>query len=134
MASVFQEVNRGSRDAAEVFFNLANDQRVAYRTASGHLVTVRQDPDVEDSTGGIVWETAYLLATFLEGRPDNGLPAPQSSVLELGAVFFLFFPGSPSGSNLLEGGLHGIRSLNAERHIDRPELRPHAALACTRNV
>jgi predicted nicotinamide N-methyase len=85
MASVFQEVNRGSRDAAEVFFNLANDQRVAYRTASGHLVTVRQDPDVEDSTGGIVWETAYLLATFLEGRPDNGLPAPQSSVLELGA-------------------------------------------------
>ena len=85
MASVFQEVNRGSRDAAEVFFDLANDHRVAYRTATGQLVTVRQDPDVQDSTGGIVWETAYLLATFLEGRPANGLPPAQSSVLELGA-------------------------------------------------
>jgi predicted nicotinamide N-methyase len=85
MSSVFQDVSRGGHDAAEVFFNLANENRVAYRTATGQLVTVRQDADIRNSTGGIVWETAYLLATFLEGRPETDLPAPGSAVLELGA-------------------------------------------------
>lgn len=30
------------------------------------MVDIRQDGKVQKHTGGIVWETAFLLATFLE--------------------------------------------------------------------
>jgi hypothetical protein len=30
------------------------------------MVDIRQDREVQKHTGGIVWETAFLLATFLE--------------------------------------------------------------------
>jgi len=44
------------------------------------------------------------------------------------------FSSSKLAFYLLEGRLHSLRALNAERHVDRPKLRAHAALARTRNV
>ena len=82
---VYQDVaGKDTEAAAELFFDLANEGTVSYRcrTTPPKLVTVRQDRDIEDCTGGIVWETAYLLATFLENR---GLIDPKQKVLEVGA-------------------------------------------------
>lgn len=46
--------------------NACNADRVQYKCKGGALVDVKQDRTVKDCTGGIVWETAFLLATFLE--------------------------------------------------------------------
>ena len=58
--AVFQDLVKDG-DAAEVFFELANERRVSYRAPSGALVTVEQDPDVANSTGGIVWLVFFIL-------------------------------------------------------------------------
>jgi len=55
-------------DAAGVFFELANARSVQYRCQSGAKLEIEQDGNIKDCTGGIVWETALLLATYLEGR------------------------------------------------------------------
>ena len=61
---------------------------MAYRSSNLKLpkslshILVRQNPTVESCTGGIVWETSFLLATFLE---TTGLPPRKSRILEVGA-------------------------------------------------
>ena len=60
-------------DAASVFFDLANASAVKYKCRSGTKLVIDQDSNISNCTGGIVWETALLLATFLEGRGVNQL-------------------------------------------------------------
>ena len=82
---IYQELARRDDSAAEeVFFELANEHVVSYRVnnAAASVVTVTQDADIQDSTGGIVWETAYLLATYLEAMAGA---RPGDTVLEVGA-------------------------------------------------
>jgi len=86
-AMIYQDyLQRWRGDAATALFELANLPKVAYRCRNGVQVQVKQDQDIEDCTGGIVWETAYLLATFLEWeicqKADTKAP---KSVLEVGA-------------------------------------------------
>ena len=52
-------------------FELANAPAVAYRCQGGQRITVRQDRTAKVHTGGIVWETAFLLALFLEQRQQR---------------------------------------------------------------
>jgi predicted nicotinamide N-methyase len=60
-------------DAATVFFELANAKTVKYKCKSGARLVIDQDSNIKDCTGGIVWETALLLATYLEGRGIENL-------------------------------------------------------------
>ena len=67
--------------AAEAFFDLANATHVRFPVSRGATVTIRQDPE-NQTTGGCVWETSYLLALWTlrtleprlsnRGRTDNG--------------------------------------------------------------
>mmetsp|Transcript_44627 Transcript_44627/g.100769 ORF Transcript_44627/g.100769 Transcript_44627/m.100769 type:complete len:315 (+) Transcript_44627:3-947(+) len=82
---IYQDLDNSECSASEVFFDLANEMQIKYRLKDrpDTLVSVSQDPGIENSTGGIVWETAYLLATFLE---DKTPPIRKGSrVLEVGA-------------------------------------------------
>ena len=114
-------------DVSEIFFELANASEVAYRLKSAgesrgitsrssdgakeadrgfefqdQIITVRQNSSVQDHTGGIVWETSYLLASYLLERhlgPNQRLcqrairpsantstqPPPLGKVLEIGS-------------------------------------------------
>lgn len=66
-------VEEGS-DVSEVFFELANAPIVGYKLKSSssssldQIVTVHQNSSVQEHTGGIVWETSYLLASYLLER------------------------------------------------------------------
>jgi len=60
-----KEDGDSSYDPAEAFFELANAPLVGYRLAADKLIVVRQDNTNQSHTGGIVWETSYLLASFL---------------------------------------------------------------------
>ena len=75
-----RERNKGA-DSSEFFFELANSGTVRYRGKAGKTLTVQQDRNIDDCTGGIIWETAYLLATYLEAQ--GGLA--KRRVLEVGA-------------------------------------------------
>ena len=115
-------------DVSEIFFELADASEVAYRLKSAgesrgiasssndgakeadgrsvcqkdQTITVRQNSSVQEHTGGIVWETSYLLASYLLERdyvPNQRLcqranrpsantstqPSPLGKVLEIGA-------------------------------------------------
>eukprot|EP00397_Hematodinium_sp_SG-2012_P060552 GEMP01079019.1.p1 GENE.GEMP01079019.1~~GEMP01079019.1.p1 ORF type:complete len:249 (+),score=67.36 GEMP01079019.1:97-843(+) len=66
-----------SQDAATVFFDLAQNDMVSAFLPS---VKVRQDRNTQEHTGGIIWETSYILASYLMEQLTD-----QPSVLELGA-------------------------------------------------
>eukprot|EP01043_Picozoa_sp_COSAG02_P104459 COSAG02_NODE_40455_length_405_cov_1.009804_1_plen_134_part_11 len=77
-------------------FELANAPAVTYRCQGGQHITVRQDRTAKVHTGGIVWETAFLLALFLEQQQQKNNKKKQSQaaapsvvgarhVLEVGA-------------------------------------------------
>ena len=85
--------NKDSEAAADVLsnrlFELANVGDLGFRCRGGAKVSVRQDHDAQVHTGGIVWETAFLLATYLEHQPGT-LPSAtaaggRAKVLELGS-------------------------------------------------
>lgn len=59
--------DKESLDTADKFFELANSPLVCYSIDSTpeKLIKVRQTSNCETHTGGIVWETAYLLANYL---------------------------------------------------------------------
>lgn len=89
MALVYQQYMRDCAedgDATERFFELANSDLFRYATTSGAEVEILQDRKTQAHTGGIVWETAFMLATYLE---KTGISAstkdPNPTVLELGA-------------------------------------------------
>ena len=63
---VLYEPVSGSADAASVFFEMANSNSIEYRCSGGSLLKIKQDRNIKNCTGGIVWETAFLLGTFLE--------------------------------------------------------------------
>lgn len=56
-----------SLETAEKFFELANAPVVSYQidSKSKSLIKIHQNSNCQTHTGGIVWETAYLLAEFL---------------------------------------------------------------------
>lgn len=64
---------------AEAMFEIANASHVGYRIKKGVVVTVRQDLECQEHTGGIVWETSYLLATYLLEHYRNGTLGSTSS-------------------------------------------------------
>lgn len=76
---------------SDFFFEIANEASVRYRCATKYqpIVHVRQDPNIKDCTGGIVWETAFFLATYLEslllGDTENTCAKKWENVLEVGA-------------------------------------------------
>lgn len=81
---IFQDLlSEESADASEIFFEAANEKSVGYRTQTGDVVVVNQNQLVENSTGGVVWETSYFLATFLE--TSDAHRKAGMSVLEVGA-------------------------------------------------
>jgi predicted nicotinamide N-methyase len=78
--------------AAEAFVELANVPIVGFRIQSkkqgGKEVRAIQDGECQTHTGGIVWETAYLLASYLilkAGEVGKGKKCPLGRVLEVGA-------------------------------------------------
>jgi predicted nicotinamide N-methyase len=72
--------------ASEAFFTLANAPVVGYRTVSKQVVNIRQNNTIDNSTGGIVWETGYFLARHLE-HLEVSLPkeVAHRRVMEVGA-------------------------------------------------
>ena len=72
--------------AAETFFDLANAERVRFTVPGGREVTIRQDP-ANQTTGGCIWETSYLLAlhALRELTPRLHATAPKVRCLEVGA-------------------------------------------------
>jgi len=80
----------GGEEGADLFFELANADVVRYRCHGGDL-TISQDRNIEGKgleegvpqTGGIVWETAFLLSIFLVREYANEVR--PGLVLEVGA-------------------------------------------------
>jgi len=83
---------------SQIFFDLANAKYVGYRPKLSlpiPLVTVSQDNACLHHTGGIVWETSYLLASFLESKyskesstiksGDSKINFPLARTLEIGS-------------------------------------------------
>lgn len=84
-----QKRNSNDDDAhlSELFFELANVNQVAYRvtprkqSTSSKALLIQQDTSAcQSHTGGIVWETSYLLANFLLYQKQK-----LGKVLEVGA-------------------------------------------------
>eukprot|EP00985_Skeletonema_marinoi_P012931 scaffold6338_cov102-Skeletonema_marinoi.AAC.2 len=88
-------------DAASIFFELANAQLIGYRVANDlssatendDMVIIKQHSDAKAHTGGIIWETSYLLAAFLSSKfgsedrnkVDGDRECPLGKTLEIGA-------------------------------------------------
>ena len=89
-------------DAASVFFELANAELIGYRVANDSssaneddaMVIIKQHSDAKAHTGGIIWETSYLLANFLlskfgsnidKNNADGKRNYPLGKTLEIGA-------------------------------------------------
>jgi hypothetical protein len=72
-------------NVSSVFFELANSPLVGYQV-DNKMIVIRQDSNCKIHTGGIVWETSYLLAEFLSKKykNENSLP-PLGKTLEIGA-------------------------------------------------
>ncbi|KAL7484510.1 hypothetical protein ACHAW6_010143 [Cyclotella cf. meneghiniana] len=72
---------------SSVFFELANSPLVGYQV-DNNMIVIRQDNNCEIHTGGIVWETSYLLAEFLSkkyGNEHKNSCPPLGKTLEIGA-------------------------------------------------
>ena len=66
--------------AGGYFFELANRDEVVYRCSDGVTkLRVGQDRDIVGCTGGIVWETAFLLSNYLRTHPWSGAASSSSS-------------------------------------------------------
>lgn len=84
-------------EGSELFFELANADIVKYRCRRvSELLTIEQDRDIEGKgqeegvpqTGGIVWETAFLLSMYLlelYDKKNPNRPSPVNSIVEVGA-------------------------------------------------
>lgn len=59
--------DKQSLETSEKFFELANSRVVSYQIDSkpNSIIKIHQNSSCKSHTGGIVWETAYLLAEFL---------------------------------------------------------------------
>ena len=92
-------------DVSAAFFELANASRIAYRlpsnvvrkaispnkqqqtsTSQQSCIVIHQDESAcLQHTGGIVWETCYLLLTYLTTATHDSILPPLGNVLEVGA-------------------------------------------------
>ena len=71
---------------AAYFFDLANSSTISYSVSSQAIVSVTQDPAAVDTTGGIVWESCYLLLGYLLSSPSRCPSLTSlSRCVELGA-------------------------------------------------
>lgn len=72
-----------------LFFEIANAPTVGYRCSNGTVISILQDPLVEDCTGGVVWETAFALSQYLTKHAELPFPSLEQRpvVLELGAGY-----------------------------------------------
>eukprot|EP00966_Prymnesium_polylepis_P015212 351757-Prymnesium_polylepis.1 len=59
----------GDDDTSTRLFELANARSVSFSTPGGQ-VSIRQDPS-NTTTGGCVWETAYLLAQWIQRQVEQ---------------------------------------------------------------
>jgi len=85
----------GAALASDAFFELANSPLVGYRVSSEKRIVVRQNSSIQRHTGGIVWETSYLLASYMLDRFGSTTTSPSPTcvstsrplgkVLEIGA-------------------------------------------------
>jgi len=78
-------------DTTEKLFELANKPGVSL-SVGGRRVSVAHDPAATEHSGGVVWETAFFLARYLERYvlkgydvAGSGLGASRLRVVELGA-------------------------------------------------
>eukprot|EP00929_Paragymnodinium_shiwhaense_P081675 TRINITY_DN42803_c0_g2_i1.p1 TRINITY_DN42803_c0_g2~~TRINITY_DN42803_c0_g2_i1.p1 ORF type:complete len:391 (+),score=63.50 TRINITY_DN42803_c0_g2_i1:122-1174(+) len=74
-------------DTAEKLFELANKACVGL-TVGGHKIVVQQDNTATEHSGGVVWETSYFLARYLEQHVLQDLALQerqQLRVVEIGA-------------------------------------------------
>jgi len=83
----FEAALRAPGDTAEKLFELANKPAVRFSIAGGY-VQVAQDRSTTEHSGGVVWETAFFLARYLEQhvlpeRRPNG--DRRLRVVELGS-------------------------------------------------
>ncbi len=71
---LYEPMIASAGDAATTFFEMANSNTIEYRCSGGSLLSIKQDRNIKNCTGGIVWETAFLLGTFLEvgALTENG--------------------------------------------------------------
>ena len=83
----------GEEDASERLFELANASHVRFRVPSASAaleLCIRQDPSNE-TTGGCIWETSYLLSQWAIQQLENQLRARRPlRCLEVGAGCGLF--------------------------------------------
>eukprot|EP00956_Cyclotella_meneghiniana_P045569 scaffold374698_cov116-Cyclotella_meneghiniana.AAC.1 len=79
--------DQAETDAASIFFDLANSPLIGYQINANQTIVIRQDNNCAIHTGGIVWETSYLLAEFLMNKfGSNGVTHhPLGKTLEIGA-------------------------------------------------
>jgi hypothetical protein len=87
-------VDEDANDAASIFFELANAKLIGYRVSNRFscnarasspsvnkddaMVIIKQHGDAKNHTGGIVWETSYLLAAFLSSKFGSNLDRNKS--------------------------------------------------------
>ena len=94
--------------AGGYFFELANRDEVVYRCGDGVTkLHVGQDRDIVGCTGGIVWETAFLLANYLRTHPWSGAASSSSSsssASSSSSSSASSFPSSSSDPSVLEVG------------------------------
>jgi hypothetical protein len=71
---------------AEIFFELANVHKIGYRLKN-YVVWVDQDPKANDTTGGIVWESGYLLSAYLVHMYTNWIQdSPEKRSKRMNAI------------------------------------------------
>jgi hypothetical protein len=92
-------------DASSVFFDLANERSIKYKTASGKTLKIHQEREIKNCTGGIVWETAFLLGTFLEDRGVENLGWSRTDAASDGNP-----ENTPAEREIAEGGGQRRRS------------------------
>ena len=57
--------DEGQAAVANAFFDLANTERISYKITPNSQIVIQQDVNATTHTGGIVWETSYLLLNYL---------------------------------------------------------------------
>ena len=105
------EEEASDKDIANVFFDLANSPLISYRfNAYGDdVIVVRQDIGAcGQHTGGIVWETAYLLLNYL-----RSLRLSCRNFLEVGA-----------GCGLVGLGVHRAKEISISDQVILTETKP----------
>ena len=97
-SSKMNDKEQMGNDLSEIFFELANSKQIGYKYDSllksetkrdeteTNFIIIEQDNECQIHTGGIVWETSYLLASFLESKfKESSLSLPLGKTLEIGA-------------------------------------------------